>query len=136
MVNLADFVRIGYRLRRWPILAKSCYLLSYLIFNSSVPPGVRIGAGSRFAYGGIGCVVHVDCVLGSRVIIGQGVTLGGDGNRRGVPVVEDDVYIGAGARVLGPITIGAGARIGANAVVLEDVPPGATAVGVPARCIG
>jgi serine O-acetyltransferase len=60
----------------------------------------------------------------------------GTAKDNGYPVIEDDVLIGAGARLLGPIRVGAGAIIGANAVVLEDVPPGALAVGIPARIVG
>ena len=71
--------------------------------------------------------------IGARLQVHQGVTIGWDykGDRR--PIVGDDVFIGAGAKILGAITIGDGARIGANAVVVCDVPPGATAVGAPAR---
>jgi serine O-acetyltransferase len=63
----------------------------------------------------------------------QQVTIGDSYDAKGPPIIEDHVYIGAGAKVLGPIRIGAHAKIGANAVVLTDVPPGAIAVGVPAR---
>jgi serine O-acetyltransferase len=74
--------------------------------------------------------------IGANLQVHQGVTIGWDyrGERR--PIVGDDVFIGAGAKILGPVTIGDGARIGANAVVVGDVPAGATAVGVPAavRC--
>ena len=74
--------------------------------------------------------------MGERCSISQGVTIGVlGGERDGVPRLGNDVYIGAGAKILGPVTIGDGAIVGANAVVLEDVPPGATAVGVPARII-
>lgn len=135
MINLADLVRHSYRARNSALLSRMIYLLQFAMFNSSVPVGVRMGVGSRFAYGGIGCVIHKDAVIGARVILGQGITIGGDGNRKGVPIVEDGAYLGAGCRLLGPITIGAGARIGANAVVLTDVPAGATAVGVPAQVI-
>jgi serine O-acetyltransferase len=71
--------------------------------------------------------------IGANLQVHQGVTVGWDyrGDRR--PIIGDDVFIGAGAKVLGAITVGDGARIGANAVVLCDVPPGATAVGVPAQ---
>lgn len=71
--------------------------------------------------------------IGANLQVHQGVTVGWDyrGDRR--PIIGDDVFIGAGAKVLGAITVGDGARIGANAVVVCDVPPGATAVGIPAR---
>ena len=89
----------------------------------------------RFGYSGLGTVVHARCSIGVNVSIGTNVTLGGRSGIREVPIVEDDVEIGSGAKVLGPVRIGRGARIGANAVVLSDVPPGATAVGVPAKVL-
>jgi serine O-acetyltransferase len=73
--------------------------------------------------------------IGANLQVHQGVTIGWDYRGDRGPVIEDDVFIGAGAKVLGAVTIGHGARIGANAVVLSDVPAGATAVGVPARII-
>ncbi len=74
--------------------------------------------------------------IGTNLQVHQGVTVGWDyrGVRR--PIIGDDVFIGAGAKILGAVTIGDGARIGANAVVVCDVPPGATVVGVPARVVG
>lgn len=74
--------------------------------------------------------------IGANLQVHQGVTVGWDyqGQRR--PIIGNDVFIGAGAKVLGPVTVGDGARIGANAVVVCDVPAGATAVGIPARLLG
>lgn len=80
-----------------------------------------------------GIVIHGEAVIGAGCMIMQQVTIGQIGE--GAPRISGNVYIGAGAKVLGRISIGEGARIGANAVVLTDVPPGATAVGVPARII-
>jgi len=80
-------------------------------------------------------VIHKEVVIGSNVTICQNVTVGGRG-KAGAPVIEDNVFIGAGACVLGPVRIGNGARIGANAVVLADIPAGAVAVGIPARIVG
>jgi serine O-acetyltransferase len=74
-------------------------------------------------------------VIGDRVHIDQGVTIGGNATSEGVPRVEDDVYIGAGAKLLGPILIGRGSVIGANAVVVKDVPQRSVVAGVPAVVI-
>lgn len=93
----------------------------------------RIDPSARFPHL-TGVVVHEDAVVEAGCMIMQQVTLGqlADG---GAPVVERNAYLGAGARILGPVRIGAGARVGANAVVLADVPPGATVVGIPARVV-
>lgn len=79
--------------------------------------------------------INPDTRIGDRVGIMQGVTLGTVPNKEGSPVIEDDVFIGANASVLGSVTIGRGARVSANSLVLNDVPPGALAVGVPAKII-
>lgn len=80
-----------------------------------------------------GIVIAPGAVVGANCIIFQQVTLGtSDG---GYPTLGDEVYVGAGAKILGPVLIGDGARIGANAVVVRDVPAGCTAIGVPARVI-
>lgn len=71
--------------------------------------------------------------IGANCYVHQGVTIGWDYRSERAPIIEDDVFIGAGAVIVGAITIGRGARIGSNAVVLSDVPAGATAAGVPAR---
>ncbi|MGC9960619.1 MAG: DapH/DapD/GlmU-related protein [Acidimicrobiales bacterium] len=71
--------------------------------------------------------------IGANCYVHQGVTIGWDYRSERAPIIEDDVFIGAGAVIVGAVTIGKGARIGSNAVVLCDVPPGATAAGVPAR---
>lgn len=72
-------------------------------------------------------------VIGDRCGIQQDVTIGTNMEREGAPTIGNDVYIGSGAKVLGPVTIGDGARIAANSLVINDVPAGATAIGVPAR---
>lgn len=102
-----------------------------------IHPGATIGE-DLFIDHGMGIVIGETTEIGNNVTIFHGVTLGGIGGEKGEkrhPTIEDDVLIGAGAKILGPITIGKGARIGANAVVLEDVPPYTTAVGVPARIV-
>jgi len=77
----------------------------------------------------MGIVIHRNTRLGDDVVIGHQVTLGGRDLTNAAPNVEDGVYIGAGAKILGGVRIGRGATIGANAVVTKDVPPGATVVG-------
>ena len=99
-----------------------------------IHPGATIGHG-LFIDHGAGVVIGETCVIGDDVLIYHGVTLGGTGKAHGKrhPTVESDVVIGAGATILGDIKIGTGAKIGAGALVLKDVPPGSTIVGEPAR---
>jgi len=143
-LNLLTLHRLGHWAvrHRIPLLPRITHRLIFLFCNSWVDPATEIGPGTQFAYGGIGVVIHSNARIGARVVIGQGITIGGRGTtdaaappREGVPTVEDDVYIGAGARVLGPITVGRGALIAPNAVVIEDVPAGAVVGGIPARLL-
>lgn len=99
----------------------------------SVPASCRIGPGFYIGHFGT-IIVHPETVMGARCSIGQGVTFGTRGQgHSGVPRLGDDVYVGAGAKVLGPVTLGDGASVGANAVVVKDVPAGHVAVGIPAK---
>lgn len=100
------------------------------IYGIEIGKDVRLGEGVYFVHP-IGTVVGGDAKLGARVRVMGNVTIG-TAKDNGYPVIGDDVTIGAGARILGPVTIGSGAVIGANAVVLTDVPAGRTAIGVPA----
>lgn len=102
-----------------------------------IHPGAQIGK-NLFIDHGMGVVIGETAEIGDNVTIYHGVTLGGIGgepNKKRHPTVEDNVMIGAGAKILGPITIGKGAKIGANAVVLEDVPPYSTVVGIPGKVV-
>jgi len=94
---------------------------------------VELGRGVYFVHS-LGTVVGGDARVGNRVRFYGNNTVG-TAKDDGYPVIEDDVWVGAGARILGPITIGARSRIGANAVVLQDVPPDSVAVGIPARIL-
>jgi serine O-acetyltransferase len=97
-----------------------------------IHPAARIGA-DLFIDHGSGVVIGETAEIGDRVTLYQGVTLGGTGFARGKrhPTVEDDVSIGSGAKLLGPITVGHCAKVGANTVVIQDVPPNSTVVGNP-----
>jgi serine O-acetyltransferase len=94
----------------------------------------RIGPGLRIHHFG-NIFIHSGATIGARCTLRQGVTIGNRTEGGPVPVLDDDVELGAYAQILGGIRIGSGARIGAMSVVLQDVPPGATAVGIPARII-
>ncbi len=101
-----------------------------------IHPAAKIGR--RFVIDhGMGVVIGETAEIGDDVLIYQGVTLGGTGKDKGKrhPTIGNHVMIGSGAKVLGPFTVGDGARIAANAVVLKEVPPYSTAVGVPARIV-
>lgn len=106
------------------------------ISGIEIHPGARIGRGF-FIDHGMGVVIGETTEIGDWVMLYQGVTLGGTGKQQGKrhPTLEDEVVIGVGASVLGAIRIGRGARVGGGAVVVKDVPPHATAVGVPARVV-
>jgi serine O-acetyltransferase len=99
-----------------------------------IHPGARLGR-RLFIDHGMGVVIGETAEIGDDVLIYHGVTLGGLSGQPGKrhPTIEHDVTIGAGAQVLGPIRIGQGARVGANAVVVAPVPAGCTVVGIPAR---
>ncbi len=118
------------------MLGRMVSQLSRFLTGIEIHPGAQIGRG-LFIDHGSGIVIGETTVIGDNVSLFQGVTLGGTGKETGKrhPTILNDVTIGAGAKVLGNITIGAGSYIGANAVVLNDVPPNCTVVGVPGRIV-
>lgn len=131
----------GYRLSNWlyrhhvPLLPKLIYYTQRLLFQSSIPPSCSLGGATKLAYGGIGIVIHARAVVGRNCMIGQGVTIGGKSGWYEVPVIGDNVEINAGARVLGPVRIGNNVIIGANSVVVKDVPDNCVVAGIPAQII-
>jgi len=117
-------------------ISRAISQLARFFTGIEIHPGAKIGKG-LFIDHGTGVVIGETTEIGDNVTLYQGVTLGGTGKDKGKrhPTIEDDVVVGAGAKILGPIKIGAGSKIGANAVVLKDVLAKATAVGIPARVI-
>ncbi|MDF7673832.1 serine O-acetyltransferase [Acetobacteraceae bacterium ESL0709] len=105
-------------------------------FGIDIHPAAQIGKGLTIDHG-TAIVIGETCIIGNNVSLFQGVTLGGTGKSEGErhPVIRESVMIGAGAKILGRLEVGAHARIGAASVVLEDIPPYATAVGNPARIV-
>lgn len=117
-------------------LARMVSQFARFMTGVEIHPGATVGRG-LFIDHGSGVVIGETAVVGDNCTIYQGVTLGGTGKEHGKrhPTLEDNVLIGSGAKVLGPFKVGANSRIAAGAVVLEEVPPNATAVGVPARIV-
>src|SRR5919204_970174 len=117
---------------RVPFVPRAMALATRAITNIEIHPAARVGQG-LFIDHGTGVVVGETAEIGDNVTLYQGVTLGGTGFATGKrhPTVEDNVTIGSGAKLLGPITVGHGAKIGANSVVVHDVPPNSTVVGNP-----
>ncbi|MYN47384.1 serine acetyltransferase [Pseudoduganella sp. FT93W] len=110
-------------------------MLNRILFSVALPPSVRMGKNVVLAYQGLSTVVHAQASIGDDVYIGPQVIIGGRSGESLVPVIEAGAYIGAGARVLGPVTVGRNALVAAGAVVLADVAPGQAVAGIPARPI-
>ena len=115
-----------------PIVPQLIYGVNRILFAVVLPTTVRVGKDVVLGDSGLGTMSHARAVIGDRVIVGPSVNIGGGTPHAEVPVIEDAVEIGAGARVLGPVRVGRGAIVGANVVVVNDVPSGAVAGDVPA----
>ncbi len=115
-----------------PLLPRLLAYWTRTVTGVEIHPAARIGRGFFIDHGS-GVVIGETTVIGNCVTLYQGVTLGGTGFQRGKrhPTLGDNVTVGSGAKLLGPIDVGANAKIGANTVVVEDVSPGATVVGNP-----
>lgn len=125
--------RIRESARRWhvPVVNHALRLVTTIVYSIEIGNDIELGEGVNFAHT-LGTVIGGTSKVGARVKFMGNNTIG-TAKDNGCPVIEADVIIGCGARILGPIRIGRGAMIGANAVVLTDVPPGATATGIPAK---
>lgn len=137
-----------YRFGRWargariPVVSLILRIVAFLLFKIteivtgiSLPASARIGKGLYAGHFGP-TILHSNVIMGENCSVGPGVIIGTRGRGdTGTPVIGDNVYVATGAKILGAVQIGNNVKIGANAVVLTDVPDGATAVGVPARII-
>ncbi len=119
----------------FPRVASSFTTADVFLFIAVIPYRVHIGPDCLLAHGGSGVVLHPGVRIGYNVLICQQVTVGGAGKHKNVPVTGNDVYIGAGAKIIGPIVIDGNYIIGANAVVVKSVPSGCVVAGVPARIL-
>ena len=119
-----------------PLAPRTISFASRAVTGIEIHPAASIGE-DFFIDHGAGVVIGETAEIGDRVTLYQGVTLGGTGFARGKrhPTVEDDVTIGSGAKLLGPVKVGHGAKVGANTVVIEDVPPNSTVVGNPGHTV-
>jgi len=140
----------AYRFGHWavgiktPILGRLFRILAFALFKAaeiitgiSIAPTAKIAGGFYVGHFGY-TLVHPDAIIGKGCSIGPGVIVGafpGAGKPGGGATLGDDVYVGSGVKIIGPVTIGSRAKIGANSVVLHDVPEGATVVGIPARIV-
>lgn len=142
MKNRVDKVSIVikfYKLERFffeknmTFIANIIWRLIYLLFNCYIPYTVVLEEGVNIAHG-IGIVIHQKSKVGKNTLIYQNVTLGGRNGKKG-PTIGANCIIGTGACILGDIKIGNNVKVGANAVVLKDIPDNCTVVGIPAEII-
>ncbi|MCE9624144.1 MAG: serine O-acetyltransferase, partial [Deltaproteobacteria bacterium] len=120
----------------WKLLARWISMMIRFFTAIEIHPGAQIGEGF-FIDHGLGVVIGETTVIGKNVTLYQGVTLGGTSwkKEKRHPTIEDNVVVGASAVVLGPITVGHDSKIGACSVVVQEVPPHSTVVGVPGRIV-
>ncbi|MFY8105850.1 MAG: serine O-acetyltransferase [Elstera sp.] len=123
--------------RGWVTFARTLSHIGRMLTGIEIHPGAQIGQ-RFFIDHGMGVVIGETAIIGNDVTLYQGVTLGGTSLHGGKrhPTLEDNVIVGSGAQVLGGFTVGHGARVGANAVVVKAVPAGATVTGIPAKVVG
>lgn len=123
-------------LHNYKLVARLVSQFAKFLTGIEIHPGAKIGSGV-FIDHGEGVVIGETAEVGNNVVLYQGVTLGGTGKDRGKrhPTIEDGVMISAGAKILGPFTVGKNAKIGAGSIVLKPVPANATVIGVPGRVV-
>ncbi len=136
-----DKIYFFYTIERWlylhhlTLLAIIIRAFIRIVFSADIPYQLEIGKGTKMPHDALGSLFHPYAKIGKNCIIRQGVTVGGRSGHTQLPIIGDYVDIGCHAQILGPITIGDHAVIGAGAIVIKDVPPYAVVVGNPSRII-
>lgn len=136
-----DIIYSIYKISNWcykhhlTFISILCRFLLRFVFSCDIPYKVQIGEGTTFPHAALGVVIHPDAVIGRNCKILHCTTIGGRGQREGLPIIGDNVLIGCHAQILGPIHIGENSIIGANSVVISDVPKNSVAIGSPATVI-
>jgi len=133
---------INYRIAHYFYNKKHYFIARYLSEKSKIKTGIEIHPGAKigknlFIDHGMGVVIGETAIIGDNVIIYQGATLGGTGKEKGKrhPTIGNNVMISAGAKILGSFKVGDNSKIGAGSVVLKEVPPNSTVVGIPGRVV-
>ena len=106
-----------------------------LLFGCQIGTGAKLGKNVSLGYGGLGIVIHPRSVIGDSVTVGTGVVIGGTSGKYEVPEIGNNTIISSGAKIIGPVTVGKNCVIGANAVVINDIPDNSLVVGVPAKIV-
>lgn len=139
-MNAIQLYRVGnyFHRKKIPVIPKLVQNLIFLIFNSYIPSSATIGANTRFAYGGIGVVIHSDAIIGEGCVLGQGITIGAKEafasvNANRCPEIGSNCYIAAGARIIGDVKIGSHCIVGASSVVTKSFCEHSIIVGIPAK---
>jgi len=136
-----DKIYFFYSIERWmylhhlTVLAVLVRAFIRIVFSADVPYQLEIGKGTKHPHDALGSLYHPYAKIGKNCVIRHGVTVGGKSGHKELPRIGDNVDIGAHAMILGPISVGNNAFIGAGAIVIKDVPPYAVVVGNPARII-
>jgi len=130
--------RLGHFIHRFGFIKIALFIswINRFSFSTWLPSSCTVGKNFEIGYWGLGVVIHSKTQIGNNCIIAQNVTIARKGGIDDVPIIGDNVYIGAGACILGSVKIGDGAIIGANSVVTKDVSPYSIMAGVPAKMVG